>query len=911
MAEVKKEQTEDVAKEPWHILSYEDAEKKLHTSTIVGLTESEAKARLEKYGLNELKKAEKEPRWKVFLKQFSDPLIYILIAAAIISITFGELTDAVVIIVIVLLNSIVSFVEEGKADAAIEALKNITAPEANVIRDGTEMKIKAAEIVLGDIILLREGDRIPADGRVFEQSNLKTQEASLTGESVPVGKMIENINDPETALAERKNMVYALTLATYGRGKAIVTETGMNTEVGHIAEMISEATEKMTPLQKKLEQFGSWIGKIILVICAAVFVLYIIRPILNNSLDLPTFIDSLIAAIALAVAAIPEGLPTVVTISLAIGITRMAKRNAIIKKLRSVETLGCTTVICSDKTGTLTKNEMTVRAIWAGNKVYDVTGSGYFPEGRFQLDGKEIDAKNIPDLEMTLRCGFLCNNARLTYDQKTGKWDTFGDPTEGCLITSARKARLDYEEINNKYLRVEEIPFDSDRKRMTTVNRINGKSVAHIKGATEILLDLSISIQIGNEVRPITQEDKKQILDAHAAKASEALRGLGFAYRDAEKVPVEIECIEKDLTFVGMQFAIDPPREEVKLAIQKCKTAGIRVKMITGDNLITAKAIAEELGILSNGGLIHEGKNIPNMTDDEIEACDVFARVSPQHKQDIVKALQNKKHIVAMTGDGVNDAPALKNANIGIAMGITGTDVSKEAAVMVLADDNFATIVNAVEEGRGIYDNIKKFINYLLSSNIMEILLLTIAAIIGFLPPLSAIGILWINLVTDGPPALALAFDPYDTTLMTQKPRPVDEPFLTKNFLIMMISRGIILTTVILGFHTLSLQTDGARAQSVTFYLVIIAELTNAVNCRSEYNSIFKIGFFTSKAMIGAILFSLGLTALLFIPGSILGSLFGVVPLELVEYLYGIIIVVIVIGSIELLKLYFRRKIKL
>jgi len=906
MVEASEKSIGKLTKESWYAMPFETVEKKLQSSTKAGLTKSEAVARLQKYGLNELKKEEKKPRWKVFLEEFKDPLIYILIAAAIISIVFNELLDAIIIIIIVVLNAIIGFIEEGKADAAIEALKNMAAPEANIIRDGTEMKIKAAEIVPGDIIVLGEGDRIPADGRIFEQSNLKTQEASLTGESVPLTKITDVLDDPETPLAERKNMVYASTLATYGRGKALVTETGMNTEVGHIAEMISEAEEKMTPLQEKLEKFGNWLGKVILVICAGVFFLYIIRPILGNTFTFKLFVDALIAAIALAVAAIPEGLPAVVTICLAIGITKMAKKNAIIKKLRSVETLGCTTVICSDKTGTLTKNEMTVRAIWAGGKIYNLTGSGYSHEGEIQIDGKNIDAQSIPDLEMTLRCGLLCNNARLTRDQKTGKWDTFGDPTEGCLITSAWKAGLEHEPVYKKYPRVDEIPFDSNRKRMTTINIIDGKRVAFIKGATEILLDLSKSIQIGNKVRPITQEDKNQILNDYASKASEALRGLGFAYRNAENVPLEIDSMEKDLIFVGMQFAIDPPREEVKLAMEKCKTAGIKAKMITGDNLITAKAIAEELGMISKGGLAREGKDIPNMTDDEIEACDVYARVSPEHKQNIVQALQNKRHIVAMTGDGVNDAPALKSANIGIAMGITGTDVSKEAAVMVLADDNFATIVNAVEEGRGVYDNIKKFIQYLLSSNIMEVLVLTIAAILGILPPLTAIMLLWINLVTDGPPALALAFDPYDKSLMQQNPRPVDEPFLNRNFLITMIYRGIILTIVILGFFVYTLRIDPVKAQSTAFFFVIVAELANAINCRSEYNSIFKIGIFSNRIMIVAILASFGLTILMFFPGSLLGALFGIVSLEPIEYIWAVLVVIIVIGSVEFLKLIFR-----
>lgn len=904
-------------KAKWYEMEVKEVEKALDTSLIEGLTQSEATERLDKFGPNELKQGEKEPQWKVFLRSFTDPLMYILIIAAIISTIFGEFLDALVIIIIVILNAVISFVEEGKADKAIEALRHKTAPEANVIRDSSEKKIKAFKIVPGDIIVLGEGDRIPADGRIFEQSNFKSQEASLTGESLPIPKSVDPLNDHEVPLAERKNMVYASTLITYGRGKAIVTETGMNTEVGHIAEMILDAEEKMTPLQQKLAEFGNWLGKVILFVCFGIFVLYLIRPLLENDLTLQIFVDSLIAAIALAVAAIPEGLPAVVTICLAIGITRMAKQHAIIKKLRSVETLGCTTVICSDKTGTLTKNEMMVRAIWAGGKLYDVTGSGYSPDGEIKLNDKVINPKQIPDLEKTLLCGLLSNNARLYQDETNEKWDTFGDPTEGCLITSAWKARMDPELINKTCVRVDEIPFDSVRKRMTTINMVNGKRMAFVKGAIESLLDVSTSIQIGETIRPINQDDKEKIMNVYASKAAHALRGLGFAYRIADNLPVEMESVEKDLVFVGMQFAMDPPRTEVKQAIKKCKSAGIRVKMITGDNLITAKAIAEEIGMIEKHGIAKAGNDIPNMNDDEIEECDVYARVNPEQKQTIVKALQNKNHVVAMTGDGVNDAPALKNANIGIAMGITGTDVSKEAAAMILTDDNFATIVNAVEEGRGIYDNIKKFIQYLLSSNIMEVLLLAVSAVIAMMmsnsstmimPPLTAVMLLWINLVSDGAPALALAFDPYDPSLMEHDPRPVDEPFLTKRFLITMIYRGVILTIIILGFFYYTLEIDRERAQSVVFYLVVIAELANAINCRSEYNSIFKIGLFTNKTMVISLLFSFALTMILFIPGSPVGVAFGLVPLEPFEYLWGVLVFMLVILAVELLKIVFRKR---
>jgi Ca2+-transporting ATPase len=720
--------------------------------------------------------------------------------------------------------------------------------------------------------------------------------------------------------------------------------------------MISQTEEKLTPLQKNLEEFGGFLGKIILIICALVSGIYILQSYVFHTIDL-SWDQAILAGVALAVAAIPEGLPAVVTTCLAIGVTRMSNRNAIIKKLHSVETLGCTSVICSDKTGTLTKNEMTVRSIWTGGKIYTVSGTGYEPEGNILLDGNKVDPLSIPDVELTLRVGLLCNNARISQDETNKKWNTFGDPTEGCLITSAWKAGLDPKTTSEKYERIDEIPFDSKRKRMTTINVVNGKKIAYVKGATEILLDLCDYIQIDGKIRPITQDDKQQVLKAYEQKASEALRGLGFAYRDAEGIELSIEEMENHLTFIGMQFMIDPPREEVKQAIFECRKAGIGVKMITGDNLITGKAIAVELGMLGPEDPAYEGKDIPNLTEEEILACNVFARVSPEHKMDIVNVLQNNGEVAAMTGDGVNDAPALKNAHVGIAMGITGTDVSKEAAVMVLADDNFATIVHAVEEGRGIYDNIKKFVQYLLSSNIMEVLVLLFASIIGIPPPLIATQLLWINLVTDGAPALALGFDPYDPTLMQQKPRPLDEPLLTRNFIITMIYRGVVLTIWILGifliydtvlffepqsvpiehldrlsdfegYKTLAdwdawafeeglsaLQYQEVQlkayvvwyARSVTFLIMCVAEMSNAYNCRSEYNSIFKIGLLSNKMMLYSVGASLGLTVLLFF-WSGLGNVFSVIPLRAFDWIWVVPTIIITIGCVELLKIYFRNK---
>jgi len=961
---------ESAPKEKWFMMEPEDVAKKLSTSLKDGLTTDEANLRLEKYGYNELRQKEKDPWWKRLLAQFNDFLIYILIGAAIISavaelIQTGEAGfDWIVIAVIIVLNSVIGFVQEGKADDAIEALKKMSAPDAQVIRDGREQTVKAREITIGDIVVLHEGDLVPADGRIFEESNLKVEEAALTGESVPVSKKLNIITDPECPLADIKNMTFSSTLVTFGRGNVVVTAVGMDTEVGKIASMIDEAEEKATPLQESLEDFGKKLGWLILAICVVVAIIYMLP--IGGRVPLPP-LEAIVAGVALAVAAIPEGLPAVVTICLALGVTSMAKKNAIIKKLHSVETLGCTTVICSDKTGTLTKNEMTVRGIWAGGKLYSVSGSGYEPEGKIMLDNKEVNAKSVPDLDMTLKIGLLCNNARLA---KEDKWLCFGDPTEGCLITSAWKAGYEREATFAKFPRENEIPFDSARKRMTTINKMDGKTIACVKGATEIMLDFCKNIQMDGNVRPITADDKKNILAVLEQQGSNALRGLGFAYRDAQGVAAEVETMEKDLTFVGMQFMIDPPRDEVKEAIRKCKSAGIDVKMITGDNLTTAKAIAIELDMAKQEEHAYQGKDIQNLTDDQINDCHVFARVSPEHKQNIVKALQNKGHIVAMTGDGVNDAPALKNANVGVAMGITGTEVSKEAAVMILADDNFATIVNAVEEGRGIYDNIKKFIQYLLSSNIMEVLVILIAALIGLPLPIVATQLLWINLITDGAPAIALGYDPYDPTLMERKPRPVDQPILNKPFVITMLYRGFILTAIVLFLfylydkvppfmveniaeipqHHFELTIEfekmteeemaAARAafalylenpslvsaeqmevlnyvheaytqwhaRSVLFLVMMFTEMANAFNCRSEYNSIFKIGFFTNKVMLWAVGISTVLTVILYLPGNPLGRLFYVIDLDL-EWLWVIPSMAIVVAAVELLKFIFRRTI--
>lgn len=915
-----------------------------------GLSQEEAEARFEKYGPNELAAKPPKPKWKIFVEQFEDTLVIILIISAIISIIVEALetegqpnyTDAIVIAAIIIANAIIGYIQEGKASDAIAKLREAAAPKAQVWRDGKEMQIYSREIVPGDIIELKEGDNVPADGRLIEAVNLKIDEAALTGESVAVNKRSDSLSDPETPLAERKNMCYMGCLTTYGRGTAVVVRTGMNTEFGKIAKLISDVEEKETPIQKKLAEFGKWLGYLILAIC---FIVFLTEWLARGEDPLEMFI----VAISLAVAAIPEGLPAVVTTCFAIGVTRMTKKNAIIKKLPSVETLGCTDIICSDKTGTLTRNEMTVKKLYVDHNTFEVSGTGYKPEGEFSVeDGEKIDITQNEDAMKMLKCGLLCNNAKLATDKKKGHV-IYGDPTEGCLIVSAAKAGFDPKEAKKKWPRKYELPFDSTRKKMSVIVEEDGKHIAYVKGAAEIMLEDSPRILMDGQVKDITQDDKDKIMAAYVNMASQALRGLGFAFKEVtyeEGNEYEVDDLETDLTFIGLQTMIDPPRQETKPSIELCHHASVDVKMITGDNLITAKAIATDLGITTKDGPAYEGKDVGKLTPEQIEDCNVFARVSPEHKQMIVESLQKKNHIVAMTGDGVNDAPALKMADVGIAMGITGTDVSKEAADMVLADDKFNTIVTAVEEGRGIYDNIKKFIMYLLSSNIAEILIMFVAIIINFEPPLVATQILWINLVTDGLPGVALSVDPYDPTLMNRKPRSPDEPIITKRFASTMVIRGAVITVFILilfwmydkGPYTLNtieevnavapdwwydwLKDEGLEgandtikikwfnvweARSVLFNCLVLGELINAYNSRSEHASLFKVGIFTNMALFWSVLISLGLTVFIFyVPGA--NGIFKLIPQDGLQWLYATIFATPVFFSVEILKIFYRKQ---
>ncbi len=902
MTERKEKTTEqDRPSRAWHEMEAAEVLAELGADPQAGLTAREAEERLLAVGPNALASARRTPWWQMLLAQFQDFMVLVLLAATAISYAMGETADAITIVVIVVINAILGFIQEYRAEQSLEALKQLAAPTARVRRDGAEVQVKARELVPGDILLLEAGDKIPADARLLEAMGLEVEEAALTGESLPVRKRPEWAGTAETDLGDRRNMLYMGTSITRGRGVAVVTDTGMATEMGRIAGMLEEVEVEETPLQRRLEQLGKWLVLACLLICAVVVVAGLL---FTRNLTSQEITRLLLAGVSLAVAAIPEGLPAIVTVALALGVQRMIKRNAIVRKLQAVETLGCATVICSDKTGTLTKNEMMVRGAWAGENRYEVTGDGYRPTGDFRRDGEAVRPLEEQELAQALRSAALCSNARLVREgdgrrsslgrRRTGPgggrrsgWRVDGDPTEGALVVAAEKAGLRLDTLYLAHERLLEIPFESERRRMSVIVRgEDGELQLHLKGAPDTVLELSTHALVGGEVRPMTDELRRAILAENERMAGQALRVLGVAFRPIDPEQFRVTDPddasarwEKDLIFVGLLGMIDPPRPEVQKAVQAANRAGIRTVMITGDHPATALAVARELGITGPDGRAVTGRELDAMSDEElveeVQHVRVFARVSPQHKLRIVRAFKSLGEIVAMTGDGVNDAPAVKEADIGVAMGITGTDVTKEASAMVLSDDNYATIVAAVEEGRGIYDNIRKFIRYLLSCNTGEVLTMFLAAIMRLPLPLLPIQILLVNLVTDGLPAMALGVEPPAPDVMHRPPRRPDEGPFARRLGVKILGRGVLiglgtLASFVLGI-AMAAKTPGVapfddpavleRARTMALATLVCAQLIHVFDCRSERQSLFENDIFGNPWLVAAVASSV--TALL------------------------------------------------
>jgi len=860
--------------EKWHAFEISEAIDRFKTST-EGLTQREAASRLKQYGFNELVSVGKISPLTILLRQFKSVLILILIVATIISLVTDHILDATVIFAIVLVSATLGFTQEYRAERALEALKKMLSPTAVVIRDGKETTVPAREIVPGDILILREGDRVPADARLIEAISLQTNEASLTGESMPVYKEIGR--SPEDAsILDRKNMVFSGTEVTSGKGKALVVATGMNTEFGKIAKQVAVVVKEETPLEKRTKELGRWLGIAALTISASVIILGIFRGM--------SLIDLVLFSIALAVAAVPEALPAVVTGSLAIGMYKMAKRNALVRKMPAVETLGSVTVICSDKTGTLTKGEMTVRKIYVGGKMISVTGIGYEPKGEFHVeeDGDIIQGELF---SLLMKGALLCNDAELIVED--GKWYNKGDTTEGALVVVAAKAGFQQSEVRKQYPRICELPFSSERKRMTTVHStFNGDRIVFMKGAPEIILERCTHVYEPDKMERLTEKRKKAILRISEEMAGESLRVLGLAYKilSTSVTNFDEENLEKGLIFLGLMGMMDPPREEAIKAVEVCRQIKTKSIMITGDHTLTAMTIAKEMGIYNEGDTVLTGEDLEKMSDEEfediVEKVTVYARVSPTHKLKIVQAWKKKGQVVAMTGDGVNDAPALKHADIGVAMGITGTEVTKEASDLVLADDNFATIVNAIEIGRWIYDNIKKYLTYLLQANLVEIMVLSIAVLAGYPPPLLPVQILYINLATDGLPAIALGLSPSDPDVMKRPPRNPKETIFTKEVKSFLLLGVLIQVPLLLWVFLSSLPQGEEIAQTRLFISLVFFELVLALNCRSLKYTFFKVR--PHKFLLLAVLWeALLILALINIP--LAQQALGIAPIGIFE----------------------------
>ncbi|MFD3445442.1 calcium-translocating P-type ATPase, SERCA-type [Microbacteriaceae bacterium 4G12] len=840
----------------WYEIRAHEVEGKMNTNVKSGLTEHEVENRLKQFGSNELQEAKRPSALFVFLAQFKDFMVLVLLGATIISALLGEMIDAIAIVAIVLINGVLGFFQERKAEKSLEALKELAAPQVVVLRNGRWMKLPSKGLVLGDIIKFSSGDRVGADVRIVEASSLYIEESALTGESVPVQKKVEAIQGTNIGIGDQSNMAFMGTMITRGSGVGVVVGTGMNTAMGQIANMLQHAKETETPLQRRLEQLGKILIGVALGLTALVVLLGVYQG--NNIYHM------FLAGVSLAVAAIPEGLPAIVTVALSLGVQRMIRKKAIVRKLPAVETLGCASVICSDKTGTMTQNKMMVTHLWSGGETWTIDGQGYQPTGQFFKEGNKVDPSTVRPIYQLLTFGFLCNNANIIKKKKEYVLD--GDPTEGALVVAAMKAGVSKETLQGQFQVVKEFPFDSTRKMMSVIVRDrNGKHFVVTKGAPDVLLQLSQTILWSNKQQPFTQLYKNEVQNAIYILGNQALRTIAVAYKPLGNAPLAMseQEVEQDLMFIGLQGMIDPPRPEVKQAVVECREAGIRTIMITGDHKVTAMAIAKELDILPENGKVIEGAQLAKMSveelEDNVEETYVFARVSPEHKLKIVKALQNKGHIVAMTGDGVNDAPAIKASDIGVAMGITGTDVAKEVSSLILLDDNFATIKAAIKEGRNIYENIRKFIRYLLASNVGEILVMLFAMILALPLPLVPIQILWVNLVTDGLPAMALGLDSPEDDVMRRKPRHLKEGVFARKLGWKIVSRGFLIGFVTLLAFIITYNQNPNElkyAQTVAFATLVLAQLIHVFDCRSEH-SVFHRNPFGNFYLVGAVVISI------------------------------------------------------
>ncbi|MED1202134.1 calcium-translocating P-type ATPase, SERCA-type [Heyndrickxia acidicola] len=867
----------------YHEMKETDVVSALNTNTQQGLISEDVEKRREKFGWNELEEGEKQSALVLFLSQFKDFMVLVLLGATLISGLLGEYIDAIAIIAIVLINGFLGFFQERKAEKSLNALRELSAPQVTVLRDGVWVKVPSKEVVVGDIVRFSSGDRIGADMRILQANNLEIEESALTGESVPSVKHSNAIEQENATLGDLSNMAFMGTMVTRGNGIGAVTGIGMKTAMGEIADMIQNAESITTPLQRKLEQ----LGKILIVVALLLTLLVVVAGVVHGH-DVYTMF---LAGVSLAVAAIPEGLPAIVTVALSLGVQRMIRKNAIVRKLPAVETLGCASVICSDKTGTMTQNKMTVTHLWSGGRTWTVTGTGYQPEGAFLEGDKELNPRNEKSLYQLLTFGLLCNHAELKL--KDEEFIIDGDPTEGALLVSAMKAGLEREALLSQFTIEKEFPFDSTRKMMSVIVKDKyGKRFVITKGAPDVLVGISESILWDGRQQYFGGDVLSKVQESIDELASKALRTIAIAFKPLkeEQSCSREEEAERDLTFIGLQGMIDPPRTEVKQAIQECKEAGIKTVMITGDHLITAKAIAKQLGILHGKSKVMDGKTLNDLTLDQlenvVEDVSVFARVSPEHKLKIVKALQNRGHIVAMTGDGINDAPAIKSADIGISMGITGTDVAKEASSLILLDDNFATIKAAIKEGRNIYENIRKFVRYLLASNVGEILVMLFAMLLSLPLPIVPIQILWVNLVTDGLPAMALGLDQPEENVMKRKPRHPKEGVFARGLGWKVVSRGFLIGLITLvSFMTIYYQNNEplAYAQTVAFATLVLAQLIHVFDCRSEHSILARNPFGNMYLVLAVLSSILLMLVVIYLPG--LQAIFHTMPIKPKDWL--------------------------